>query len=103
MEPEPHEMPIQLTWSESMSIAFGSTVEATVATVEQIGPTCEGIAAIAEMLEQLLDNTKYKVVVNAGMTTVKYGYGIAVALFNSIENYKRKKQEYLASKLTKKH
>ena len=100
MEPEPHEMPIQLTWSEAMSIAFGSTVEATVATVEQIGPTCEGIAAITEILS---DNTKYKEVVKASTTTIKYGYGIAVALFNSIENYKRKKKEYLASKLTKKH
>ena len=97
-EPEPHEMPIQLSWGESMNIAFESTVEATVATVEQIGPTYTGLAVIAAILDKLSDDPKYKMVMTASMTTIKYGYGIAVALFNSIENYKRKEKEYIAKK-----
>ena len=55
------------------------------------------------MLDKLSDDPKYKVAMNVTMTTIKYGYGIAVALYNSFENYKRKKKEYLANKLTKMH
>lgn len=48
-EPESHEMPIQLSWSESIGIALDATAKAAIATVQQIGHTYAGIAAIAEI------------------------------------------------------
>lgn len=94
-EPESHEMPIQLSWSESIGIALDATAKAAIATVQQIRHTYAGIAAIAEIQEKFSDDPKYKVAVNASTTT------IAIALFNSIENYKRKKKDYITRKLNK--
>ena len=91
-EPESHEMPIQLSWSESIGIALDATAKAAIATVQQIRHTYAGIAAIAEIQDKFSNDPKYKVAVNAS---------IAIALFNSIENYKRKKKDYITRKLNK--
>lgn len=94
LEADPDEMPIQLTWSETMSIAFEATTEA----VGQVGPALQGIDAIKEVLDKLTDEPKYKKIIDTGVKSIKYGYGILIALINSIQNYQRKKEEYIGRK-----
>jgi len=81
LEADPDEMPIQLTWGETMSIAFEATTEA----IGQVGPALQGIDAIKEVLD-------------TSVKSIKYGYGILIALINSIQNYKCKREEYIARK-----
>ena len=100
-EADPDKMPIhlQLTWGEAMGIAC----EATTDAVAKIVPTLQGIDAIKVAIDKLPIDDKKKPIVDAVVTGLKYSYGFLIALVQSIQNYKHKKEEYIAKKLSEMH